>query len=1061
MVNRKAQPSQAQVMEEFQDLMEHFLNVQNELMLSYLQGQEKGSCLSSSKGASGSSSGFLRAPGLEADPVSSVTAPVRPEKASGPLNSPLAATPSPGRAALEPELPLDRDALTTLLLEIVSARTGYPVDLLELDQDLEAGLGIDSIKRVEILGSVLQSLPGSGEAGPDREQMEELSRLKTLQEIIDHLGGPDQLPLPELPETSETERPTQPSLEFQPNIVEAPVQRFMLRSVACPVAGDSAPLADGGVVVVTRDTLGVADEVARKLRQQGRGVVLLEVCDDPGQDSHPASAQEEEIYRADLRSAPEVEKGIGVIRQNHGPITALLHLLPLSPPPELEGIRLEEWGGRLCLETRSLFFLAKSVRRDLEESARRGGAALMAVTGMGGAFASDPTVTSGEFFPGQGALTGFLKCLHKEWSDIRIKAVDVDRQEEIAAIGDCVLKELSASDGQVEIGYRKGQRLRLESVISPFRSESELNITSDWVVLATGGARGITAETVLELARRYQPTLLLVGQSPLPSEEEEDTVSLTEPRQLKAALIERFKAQDLRVTPSQVEKSYNRLIKKREIRANLAAIEATGARVHYYSADVRDERAFGALIDEIYQSFGRIDGVIHGAGIIEDKLVKDKTPESFDRVFDTKVNSAFILSRRLRNESLRFLVFFSSVAGRYGNRGQSDYAAANEVLNKLAIYLDHRWSTRVVAINWGPWKRQGMVSSEVEREFARRGVTQIPPREGRQWLEEEIRLGSKPEAEVVIAGRFEEEETASERPRVAGVLLEGFHLATTADSVEVIQTLDPSQDRILDHHRLDGRPVVPAAEAMELMAEVAQLGWPDLAIVRLRDIRVQRGLILTDGAKTVRIGAHLQPQTGDDGSLQVRVEVTDTSPKRRPFYRATVELAEQLPQMPLYQERYGSALEPFPESAAQTYADYLFHGPTLQCIEDIEGINKEGIVARIATSSPHHCLAWRPAGQWLIDPVVIDSGFQLAIIWARILHDITPLPSYFKIYHRFGSLGQPELRCCLHSQADPEKLTMRTNLFFITPERRIVGAFEGAESTCSRALNRLAGAGKV
>jgi hypothetical protein len=66
------------------------------------------------------------------------------------------------------------------------------------------------------------------------------------------------------------------------------------------------------------------------------------------------------------------------------------------------------------------------------------------------------------------------------------------------------------------------------------------------------------------------------------------------------------------------------------------------------SAYMRDGEAFGALIDDVYARHGRIDGVVHGAGVIEDKLVKDKTPESFDRVFGTKAASAVILSEHLK-----------------------------------------------------------------------------------------------------------------------------------------------------------------------------------------------------------------------------------------------------------------------------------------------------------------------------------------------------------------------------------------------------------------------------
>ena len=116
-----------------------------------------------------------------------------------------------------------------------------------------------------------------------------------------------------------------------------------------------------------------------------------------------------------------------------------------------------------------------------------------------------------------------------------------------------------------------------------------------------------------------------------------------------------------------------------------------GAIVHYYSADVRDENEFGGLLDNLQRRFGPLAGVIHGAGVIEDRLVKDKTPESFDRIFQTKVVGARILTERLDPARLKFCAFFASVASRFGNKGQSDYAAANEVLSKLALLLDRRW----------------------------------------------------------------------------------------------------------------------------------------------------------------------------------------------------------------------------------------------------------------------------------------------------------------------------------------------------------------------------------
>ncbi|MGA7384363.1 MAG: SDR family NAD(P)-dependent oxidoreductase, partial [Methylocella sp.] len=218
---------------------------------------------------------------------------------------------------------------------------------------------------------------------------------------------------------------------------------------------------------------------------------------------------------------------------------------------------------------------------------------------------------------------------------------------------------------------------------------------------------------------------------------------------LKAALIKRARESGSAAEPGAIEAAYRRLLKQREIRATIEALRRSAKSVEYHQVDVRDEIAFGGLIDRIYAAHGRIDGVIHGAGIVEDKLIRDKTGESFDRVVDTKIASSFILSRRLRPETLKFLAFFTSVAGTFGNRGQSDYGAANEILSKLALHLDRKWPGRVVAISWGPWDKAGMVTPEIKRQFAALGIEAIPLDLGRWAFDAEIRFGSKGEAEPI------------------------------------------------------------------------------------------------------------------------------------------------------------------------------------------------------------------------------------------------------------------------------------------------------------------------
>ena len=122
----------------------------------------------------------------------------------------------------------------------------------------------------------------------------------------------------------------------------------------------------------------------------------------------------------------------------------------------------------------------------------------------------------------------------------------------------------------------------------------------------------------------------------------------------------------------------------REILRNLARIKSAGATVVYRSVDVRDAAQVSELIAELRHDLGPIRGLIHGAGVLADKRIEDKTPAQFDDVWTTKVAAAQTLLRALAADELKCLVMFSSSTARFGRIGQVDYAMANEALNKLA-----------------------------------------------------------------------------------------------------------------------------------------------------------------------------------------------------------------------------------------------------------------------------------------------------------------------------------------------------------------------------------------
>jgi NAD(P)-dependent dehydrogenase (short-subunit alcohol dehydrogenase family)/acyl carrier protein len=747
--------------------MHRFLDTQRSVMLRYLQNRTDGvrADIGTAEYDLPAAHRALSTPNLpkvieEAPRHAAFTAPASGDSSPAPaasVSQSLEDKPPPTGAGgvQEPYLALNEEELTSRLLRVVSERTGYPPEMLDLDLDLEADLGIDSIKRIEILGN-FQQLYASPDNPVSEKEMEKLTTIRTLRGIVEWLArflraaSPMQPPTEEALAAREIAGPEPADKVKQGRTEESAregsVRRYTLTLADTPIHSQAGSMDIAGVMVLTDDESGIAEAMIGSLSQRGHEAALVRA----GRETTETAPGR---YVADFTSPKGIAELLSLIRQRQGPIGGLVHLLPFKTSQSFLEMDLAAWRGRLQVEVKSLFHLAKGLHEDLKNAAQRSGACLLAATGMGGAFVADrPTIS--EVFPGQGGVAGLMKTLAHEWPEIRVKVVDLNPRDPSAVLATHLFQELFTTSDQNEVGYQGRRRVTLKPTSAPLEPDGHppaLAIDPSWVILITGGARGITAEVGRHLAERYHPTLLLVGRSPLPpSTESPETVGLTSPRELKAKLMARLVDEGRPVALTQVEASYERLIQEREIRSNLAAMARAGARVQYFSADVRDETALGDLIDRIYQTYGKIDGVIHGAGVIEDKLVKDKLPESFDRVFDTKVDGAFILSRKLRPDSLKFLVFFTSVAGRFGNKGQGDYAAANEVLNRLALHLDSRWPARVLSVGWGPWAEVGMVSPELQRQLALRGIELISPAEGCLRMDEELRYGPKGEVEVLL-----------------------------------------------------------------------------------------------------------------------------------------------------------------------------------------------------------------------------------------------------------------------------------------------------------------------
>ncbi|OGQ91866.1 MAG: hypothetical protein A2289_11765 [Deltaproteobacteria bacterium RIFOXYA12_FULL_58_15] len=585
----------------------------------------------------------------------------------------------------------------TTLLNIVSKRTGYPVEMLDLDLDLEGDLSVDSIKRIEILGELSQ-VTGQEQDPKERDRLvEELAGVKTLRGILTWLeekrqGDAVEAPRPTVSPQDDTAPPTRsvrPAVDRRHSeslTVPTEVQRYQLVIRELPNPGE-LPLGKR-VFSITDDGHGVAAALASRLRRAGCGVKMHRAGD--GWDG----------------------------------VDGLIHLGTLGHGPRA-GVK-------------ELFALART-------ALVAGATTLLVATGLGGNFGRGKR----RYRLDCAGVSGLVKAIAKEWPGVHVRVVDVDPSDTPVVLADLIWTELCADDDYVEVGYNSAGR----QVLMPTRAAAgphngNISLGPESLVLATGGARGITATIAKGIAQRFGSRFVLVGRSPLPTEAE--TSDLRDAEGIDSVRRALAARSGNKQHPREIDKEARQVLAAREIRQTLCGLEEMGAKAEYRSLDVRNTTAFADLIGGVYDRYGRIDVVLHGAGIVEDQLIRHKSVESFDRVFDTKVQSALALADNLRPD-VQAIVFFASISGVLGNRGQSDYAAANDYLDKLAINLNDRLQSRVVSIDWGPWAGVGMVDDSLSAEYEKRGMGLITPAAGVESLIQELTGGAPHDAQILLA----------------------------------------------------------------------------------------------------------------------------------------------------------------------------------------------------------------------------------------------------------------------------------------------------------------------
>jgi len=880
----------------------------------------------------------------------------------------------------------------TTVLQIISEKTGYPVDILEPDMELDTDLGIDSIKRVEILSALQQHFTELPDIQPDQ-----MANIRTVKEVVSIVGRiraslsgrhktgpikakpkkePEQIPVPETkksvsPAKSQKIVKTAEKTTSHSEITKTrekqikKIHRGILQTVPVEKNRENVNFPDHAEIWITRDDCGLSELIFEEFENQFIPCRLV---------------------------SPDYLEFVEV-------------------PDNIAGLIMVGPRDTCSMNTlNKMFELVQLVSAKLrrENMTQGPNPLIVSIVRLDGEFGLSKRAV--DFQPMTAAFSGLVKTVQAEWPETCCKIIDVDADRDFEPDIPDLLQEIFI-EGPLEIGYSSKGKVMLELIdapVNPERLTGEPLIPGNWV-LVTGGARGVTAKCALELAKRFGVNLILAGRSKEPTPEPDWLKDLQDMATIKKAIL---KETGGKLTPRELTTLYNEKMQNREMLLNISKMKNLGVQVLYKSVDVTDPEALQTMFELLHKNNIVIEGIVHGAGILADKLIEDKDPESFDMVIRTKVESLRHIADLVDLDKLKILVLFSSSTARFGRKGQVDYAMANEVLNKFAQKFAKIYpNCRTLAFNWGPWDG-GMVTPELKKLFQAEGIEVIDPDSGALCMTREIRMEfgrtvTKP-IELVILGSQDPDETLpgdtepiwDELPNDSE---EDFEEEQDSTKNIIFQiTLSEKELPVLQSHLINGLPVVPMSLLMEFAARGALIQHPSLKLHSLDNFRLLKGIILHPETPLIlecKISDHIR-----EGRLfRVAVELRGILPDGQKFVHVSTDviLSPSLPDPPESPKALIDP-EPYPINQEQLYSEVLFHGDLLQSIRTVEGVNESGITAAIdGIPDPSTWMIKPFENTWITDPLRIDASFQMMILWTELMLDMPSLPCGFKAYHQY------------------------------------------------------------
>ena len=803
---------------------------------------------------------------------------------------------APGSGVVEETLDgagVDKDAVCTALREAFAERTGYPLELIEADLDLEADLGIDSVKRVEVVGHVGEVL------GVDVKELD-FSQALSVSDIAEVLVGSQNV------EVVDAQRTEAGASDAQLDSVtigyedesSRTAHRYVPQSVRIKSLGAERTILPGDAILITAADQSVNDAVRKVLEELSLTVIEI-----------PGDASEATIKR--LTSSDRLRR-----------VSTVVDLSVLRPHADVLS-KGDAWWQDVEGQYTTVFSVAQATYETLQSYGEH--ASWIAVTSSGGMSGMDLR-TVGD--PIGGLTAGFVKTLALELRQMHTRIVDFDVVEPSSLAG-ALRTELTheAENEEIEIGYIEGDRYTVRVLPVPVSSSDRAvrqSLSTDSCVVMSGGSRGIVRECALALAEQRNIPVVLLGRSDPDDPEMKPWLAYSDEdwANARAEVMRQGRTRRPEASVADLSDEYRKITYTRQLVTNLADIDSRTDKIHYLVCDVSDPDQVDKAMAQVRSRFGKISAIVHGAGLESFGAIPRKSLKKTAKAIAVKARGFQNLLRATAEDDLSAFISFGSISGRFGMDGQSDYTAGASLLAQMAHIMSRSQSQNprtipFITMEWTAWDEVGMATNPevVSVQANERGMTYMSVADGVRHFVDEIELGTA-NPEVLYFGELGKNRPAAQVPELtksgtqlselmdnSGMIVNRSsfpmvdYAETTESGLQTTRVLWTERDRYLPDHLVKGTATFPGVLHFETQIETALLLAGDqYAGIELEQLDLQTFLKCRDRDHvTIHVDAKRVDEKRIDTELTsvFRTPNGDVLDPRRPQSSATFRLLDE------------------------------------------------------------------------------------------------------------------------------------------------------------------------